>query len=56
VAAAKAAFKKGSEWRSMDPSARGELIRKLAGLIERDLAYLAVSSIPIKTKVYLRII
>jgi len=36
VAAARAAFKPGSEWRKMDASARGKLIYKLADLIERD--------------------
>ena len=41
VAAAKAAFKLGSPWRTMDASARGNLINKLADLIERDREYLA---------------
>jgi len=41
VAAARAAFKGGSEWRTMDASARGKLIFKLAELIERDRKYLA---------------
>jgi len=41
VKAAKDAFRLGSEWRRMDPSARGELLYKLADLIERDRAYLA---------------
>jgi acyl-CoA reductase-like NAD-dependent aldehyde dehydrogenase len=36
VAAARAAFKLGSPWRTMDASARGKLIYKLAELIERD--------------------
>lgn len=40
VAAARKAFELGSEWRRMDASARGELLRKLADLIERDLKYL----------------
>lgn len=30
-----------SEWRTMDASARGRLIFKLAHLIERDTAYIA---------------
>merc|ERR1712071_524541 len=41
VAAAKRAFKLGSEWRTMDASKRGRLINKLADLIERDANYLA---------------
>merc|ERR1712038_1054337 len=41
VAAAKEAFKFGSEWRTMDASKRGKLLIKLAELIERDLDYLA---------------
>ncbi|KAJ8984885.1 hypothetical protein NQ317_002725 [Molorchus minor] len=41
VAAAKSAFSRGSEWRSMDASARGKLINKLADLIQRDIEYLA---------------
>merc|ERR1712071_152711 len=41
VAAAKRAFKLGSEWRTMDASKRGHLISKLADLIERDADYLA---------------
>jgi len=42
VSAAKAAFKRGSTWRQMNASARGRLLMKLADLIERDAAYLAV--------------
>ncbi|KAJ8927205.1 hypothetical protein NQ314_020364 [Rhamnusium bicolor] len=42
VAAAKAAFSRGSEWRSMDASARGVLINKLADLLFRDINDLAV--------------
>jgi acyl-CoA reductase-like NAD-dependent aldehyde dehydrogenase len=34
--AAKKAFERGSPWRTLDPSARGRLIYKLADLIERD--------------------
>lgn len=41
VQAAHAAFKRGSEWRTMDASARGRLLMKLADLIERDAAILA---------------
>ncbi|XP_057331111.1 aldehyde dehydrogenase X, mitochondrial-like [Microplitis mediator] len=41
VAAAKRAFARGSPWRTMDASARGLLINKLADLIERDINYLA---------------
>lgn len=41
VRAAKEAFKLGSTWRTMDASARGRLINKLADLIERDTEYLA---------------
>lgn len=41
VAAARAAFKLGSPWRTMDASQRGKLINKLADLIERDASYLA---------------
>ena len=42
VSAAKAAFKRGSPWRQMNASARGRLLLKLADLIERDGAYIAV--------------
>lgn len=41
VAAARKAFQLGSEWRSMDPSARGALIHKFAQLIRRDQEKLA---------------
>ncbi|CAF0753713.1 unnamed protein product [Didymodactylos carnosus] len=41
VKAAKDAFRLGSEWRRMDPCKRGELMNKLADLLERDRAYLA---------------
>ena len=41
VKAARAAFKLGSEWRTMDASKRGSLMMKLADLMERDKAYLA---------------
>jgi len=41
VAAARRAFKIGSEWRSMDASARGVLMNKFASLLRRDVEYLA---------------
>jgi len=41
VIAARKAFQLNSEWRSMDASARGRLMYKLADLIERDRDYLA---------------
>lgn len=41
VAAAKAAFARGSEWRSMDASNRGKLINNLADLMLRDISDLA---------------
>ncbi|CAC5403332.1 ALDH1A [Mytilus coruscus] len=41
VIAAKEAFKHDSEWRTMDASVRGELLYKLANLIERDAVYIA---------------
>ena len=41
VAAAKAAFARGSAWRTMDASGRGRLLNKLADAIERDREYLA---------------
>lgn len=44
VKAAKAAFQLGSPWRRMDASQRGKLLNRLADLIERDRAYLAVSA------------
>lgn len=42
VKAAKEAFQLGSPWRRMDASHRGKLLNRLADLIERDRAYLAV--------------
>jgi len=36
VAAAKAAFKRGSVWRTTDASERGRLLNKLADLVDRD--------------------
>lgn len=41
VKAARNAFKRGSEWRTMDASKRGLLLNKLADLIERDGDYIA---------------
>lgn len=41
VAAAKKAFQIGSEWRTMDASYRGELLYRLADLIEREREQLA---------------
>jgi len=41
VKAARAAFKLGSTWRTMDASKRGTLLNKLADLMERDRVYLA---------------
>ena len=43
VKAATEAFKLGSPWRTMDASQRGNLLYKVADLIERDSDYLAVS-------------
>lgn len=42
VAAARKAFEIGSEWRSMDVSARGQLIHKFAQLLRRDQEKLSV--------------
>ncbi|PIK54922.1 Aldehyde dehydrogenase, mitochondrial [Apostichopus japonicus] len=41
VKAANEAFRLGSPWRTMDASERGNLLNRLADLIERDRAYLA---------------
>jgi len=41
VEAARAAFAKGSDWRTMPSSKRRDLMLKLADLIERDRPYLA---------------
>lgn len=40
VEAARNAFKNGSVWRTMDASARGQLLLKFADLIERDVDYI----------------
>lgn len=42
--AARQAFQIGSPWRTMDASERGQLLYKLADLIERDRLLLAVST------------
>jgi acyl-CoA reductase-like NAD-dependent aldehyde dehydrogenase len=41
VGAAEKAFEIGSEWRTMDASFRGQLLYRIADLIERDREYLA---------------
>uniref|UniRef100_A0A2M4A5X9 Putative aldehyde dehydrogenase n=1 Tax=Anopheles triannulatus TaxID=58253 RepID=A0A2M4A5X9_9DIPT len=41
VAAAREAFRLGSPWRRMDASKRGQLLYRLADLMERDRVYLA---------------
>jgi len=41
VKAARDAFKLGSVWRTMDASKRGQLLNKMATLMERDYEYLA---------------
>lgn len=43
VRAARLAFSLGSVWRRMDASERGRLLDKLADLVERERAILAVS-------------
>ena len=43
VKAAREAFKLGSPWRTMDASKRGDLLNRLADLMERDRHYLAVN-------------
>jgi delta 1-pyrroline-5-carboxylate dehydrogenase len=52
VAAAKTAFKLGSEWRTMDASERGVLLYRLADLIERDREYLAKLEVLDSGKLY----
>ena len=41
VQAAREAFKLGSEWRTMDASRRGQMLHKMAELMERDYEYIA---------------
>lgn len=43
VKAAAEAFKFSSPWRRIDASGRGDLLNRLADLLERDRVYLAVS-------------
>lgn len=43
VKAARKAFSLNSEWRQMDAYDRGQLLYRLADLMERDRVYLAVS-------------
>ena len=43
VAAAAKAFEIGSEWRSMDPADRGQLIHKFAQILRRDEEKLSVN-------------
>lgn len=43
VKAARAAFKRGSPWRKLDASKKGQLINKLADLMKENVSYLAVS-------------
>lgn len=42
VQAAREAFDLEGEWRTMDPSYRGQLMNTLAQLMRRDIEYLAV--------------
>lgn len=48
VDAASKAFELGSCWRTLDASVRGQLINKLADLIERDAGYIAVSNLNLR--------
>ena len=41
VAVAKEAMKRNSEWRTMNPSARGRLLIKIADIIENDIVKIA---------------
>ena len=41
--AARKAFNIDSPWRKLEPVARGNLMRKLAGFLRRDIDYLSVS-------------
>jgi hypothetical protein len=47
VKAAQNAFQLGSTWRTMNASSRGNLLNRLADLMERDRVYLAVSYLDI---------
>lgn len=42
VEAARKAFQSNSPWRTMEPAARGDLMRKFANLLRRDIDYLSV--------------
>jgi acyl-CoA reductase-like NAD-dependent aldehyde dehydrogenase len=42
VAAARKAFNIESPWRKLEPAARGNLMRKFASLLRRDVDYLSV--------------
>ncbi|CAK6950268.1 aldehyde dehydrogenase 1A1-like isoform X1 [Scomber scombrus] len=53
VSSARAAFQMGSPWRSMDASDRGELLNKLADLVERDRLLLATLEALDSGKVFL---
>lgn len=48
--AAQKAFQLGSTWRTMNASTRGNLLNRLADLMERDRVYLAVGYIFIRHK------
>ena len=43
VAAAKDAFERGSAWRTLDASARGKLLNRLADLLERDKEHVSTA-------------
>ncbi|KAI3372385.1 hypothetical protein L3Q82_022887, partial [Scortum barcoo] len=53
VRSARAAFQMGSPWRSMDASDRGQLLNRLAGLVERDRLLLATLEALDSGKVFL---
>jgi acyl-CoA reductase-like NAD-dependent aldehyde dehydrogenase len=42
VEAARQAFSIDSPWRKLEPAARGNLMRKFAALLRRDIDYLSV--------------
>jgi len=42
VQAARAAFDVEAPWRKLEPAARGNLMRKFASLLRRDIDYLSV--------------
>lgn len=43
VKAARAAFARGSKWRKLDPSKKGQLMNKLARLMRDNISYMAVT-------------